>query len=348
MLMVVTDLLNGIIFEAGNIAAVSDATAVGVLAFILPGSLYLIFGLIYIEKSMVNSYRMYYKNQKKETKDESKVVELSLISLVSFAGTIVYFIGDNFYIVEQIRHGTFLTTLNSSTKIESFEKINNIQPPFLVLGIVLYQAIPIGIKILFKSWKGDSDETAMADLNLSSSEIKGSIFYGALKIAVVTVALDSLFTVIQKNGICPGPNVIAYIWILWLIISVMYVMILLISGILGCIRLYQDNSKGKKVWVWDCVLGWIAIVGLSVAFPLYLLGDNRLPLDCYYLSSSRSDANGSILRLCFLLVALIVYALSALYLFYALLNFSKAKEVENSNNHNKEMSMNKIEHKNVF
>lgn len=344
--MVVTDLLNGIIFEAGNITAVSDATAVGVLAFILPGSLYLIFGLMYIEKSMV---KMYYKNQKKETKDESKVIELSLISLVSFVGTLVYFIGDNFYIVEQIRHGTFLTTLNSSTKIESFEKIDNIQPPFLVLGIVLYQAIPTGIKILFKSWKGDSDETAMADSNLSSSEIKGSIFCGALKIAVVTVALDSLFTVIQKNGICPGPNVIAYIWILWLIISVIYVVILLIRGILGCIRLYQDNSKGKKVWVWDCVLGWIAIVGLSVAFPIYLLGDNRLPLDCYYLSSSRSDANGSILRLCFLLVALIVYGLASLHLFFALFpKFSKAKEVDYSNNQNKEMSMNKIGHKNVF
>ena len=58
----------------------------GLSAFILPGILYLILGLMYVETTMVNSYKMY-KNFGR--KGEKKVLELSLISLISFVGTFI-------------------------------------------------------------------------------------------------------------------------------------------------------------------------------------------------------------------------------------------------------------------
>ena len=103
----------------------------------------------------------------------------------------------------------------------------------------------------------------------------------------------------------------------------------------GCINL----GKNLKRHACDCVVGWTAIVALCVAFPLYLIGDNRLPLDCY---SSLSDTNRSSLRLFFLLLALIVYVLLSVHLFIALFNknlirddSSKTEAKMYSNNHSK-------------
>ena len=59
---------------------------------------------------------------------------------------------------------------------------------------------------------------------------------------------------------------------------------------------------------------WIAII--TVAFGLYLLGDNRQPLDCYF--SSISAMNSSIIRLAFLSVSFIVYSVTCAYFLVAI------------------------------
>ena len=51
----------------------------------------------------------------------------------------MYLIGDNFYIIEEIRQDQLLMNLNSTAlQMDTFGRINSIQPTVLVLAIIFF------------------------------------------------------------------------------------------------------------------------------------------------------------------------------------------------------------------
>ena len=99
-------------------------------------------------------------NKDIEQKDaiKLKIIEIVSISVVSF---FIYFVADNYHLVEQVRRDGFSNVLNisddgSDTSIGTFVKINDIQPPLLVLGILFHQTIPKGLRAIFKPYTKDA------------------------------------------------------------------------------------------------------------------------------------------------------------------------------------------------
>ena len=293
--MLVADLLNGIIFESGNLAR-TNAVAYGVVAFLIPGTLFMIVASNHVLIAIYNTYT----KLKKTDYAVSKTCEMTLISIVSFIGVIIYFVADNYYLVEQIRHNKFLTDFNSTTEIGVFVNINSIQPPLLVLGIIFHQAIPRAIKAVTRPHTKDPD-----------SADEDSIYLGVMNMTVATLEFDSLFTLIQTIGICLKSIDLAFAWVLWTHLMIVYIGTLIFRAIQGYVKSY----KYSKIKFYDLVWGVLVIILTWIAFGLYLLGDNRHPLDCYL---SLSDRVKSILRLSFLVLAFVNYSFLATYFFIGL------------------------------
>ena len=73
----------------------------------------------------------------------------------------MYLIGDNFYIIEEIRQDQLLMNLNSTAlQMDTFGRINSIQPTFLVLAIIFFRAGPYAIELICEEWEiGESMTT---------------------------------------------------------------------------------------------------------------------------------------------------------------------------------------------
>ena len=314
VLILLADLANGILYESGNIA-MTNAKTFGLVAFLFPGIIYLIGALVYIAFAVANTMK---------NLDESDdfnlqfkyIAKVLLISTSSLVGTIIYFVADNYYLVEQIKQDEFLNALNDTTsEIGIFIKINAIQPPFLVLAILFYHAIPKAIKTLFKESDSSNNEVSSKMSNSSNNKVpsetsnssrdEDSIYVGIWNVAVITTDFDTWFTLIQTTGVCLYAQ-LSFVWVLLVFMSLTYCVVLVLGSLIG----YYVSRKSNHYKEFDGVIGSLMIASLLIAFELYLLGDNRQPLDCY---ASLSDRSKSILRLLFLLLAFLSYFTVSVY-----------------------------------
>ena len=99
LLMLLTDLLNGFIYEIGNLAQHNPRT-VGQVAFILPGMIYALLGLPY-----VILYPTFFSRG-------SVIVNFlkCVMGVSSMIGLCLYLVGDNYYLIEQIDRDEFIVT----------------------------------------------------------------------------------------------------------------------------------------------------------------------------------------------------------------------------------------------
>ena len=67
----------------------------------------------------------------------------------SVFGLIMYIFADNFIIFTEIQQNLLLSDFNDTAlQIDTLNQINSVQPTFLVLAIIFYQAIPYAIQLL--------------------------------------------------------------------------------------------------------------------------------------------------------------------------------------------------------
>ena len=277
LIMLLADLMNGFIYEIGNLAQ-TDARTVGHVAFILPGIFYLVFGLLYICicPCIVCEERM------------TGCIVKYAISISSLIGLTLYLIGDNYYLVEQINEDKFITTLNNATlKVEILNRINAIQPSFLLLSIMFHRAIPQILMVFIRKFEKDQDN------------INDSFFIGMMNTLVLTTELDSWFTMVQSTNDCSSQ--LKWVWTMWMLMIAVYTVLLLTNSIFGLhtSENYHDKDPNCQSCCGTCMIAFIVI-----AFALYLLGDNRQPLDCYPSLSARGRSG---LKFFFIFVAAVIY-----------------------------------------
>lgn len=273
LIMLLADLLNGFIYEIGNMAQ-TNARTVGRVAFILPGILYALCGLSYFIGYLVV----------KEEELKIKAVKI-LMGMSSLVGLTLYLIGDNYYLIEQIHTDKFVDTLSNTTqKIEILNRINAVQPSFLLLSIIFYRVIPQILKIFIREWVKDSSETKNSSFRI-----------GMMNTLMLTTEFDSWFTMVQATSDCSSQ--LKWVMVMWVLMIIGYVTHMLIN------RILKTNISNGKDYEFQYFGGGYMVFFIVFAFALYLLGDNRQPLECSSLSArGRSD-----LKFFFILVAGLIY-----------------------------------------
>lgn len=270
--MLIADLLNGIIYECGNIAQ-SNARAVGLVAFIIPSIFFVVLSVAYIIYTVIKIFRS-------EDFQLGKIFNF-VFSIFSLAGLILYLIADNYYLIEQINNDVFIIALNdtSEIKLEIIQRINAIQPSFLFFAIILYRIIPQGFSGLIKH--GNDDDIVSED---------DSVWIGVIHALMVITDFDSWFTLIQSTNDCSIQ--LKWVWAMWVVIIALYMVYMLIRSTIGCYK----NSDGA-------ICAYPVMIFIMIAFLFYLLGDNRQPLDCHLVGYSRSS-----LKLFFLICAFCIFS----------------------------------------
>ena len=278
LIMLLADLLNGLIYEIGNIVQ-TNARTVGRAAFILPGIFYAVCGLIYFIRYLVII----------EDKPKKLKFIKALMGISSLAGLTLYLIGDNYYLIEQIRTDKFVDTLSNTTqKTEILNRINAIQPSFLLLSIIFYRVIPQILKIFIRKWFKDTSEAK-----------NSSYFIGMRNTLVLTTEFDSWFTMIQATRDCSSQ--LNWVLAMFLLMIIGYITHMLINSIL---EMNTNNRKHPfQYFSGGCMVFFIV---LNFAFAFYLLGDNRQPLEC---SSSLSARRRSGLKFFFIFVAGVIHSI---------------------------------------
>ena len=276
LIMLLADLLNGLIYEIGNLVQ-TNARTVGRVAFILPGIFYAVCGMIYFIRYLVII----------EDKPKKLKFIKALMGISSLTGLTLYLIGDNYYLIEQIRTDKFVDTLSNTTqKIEILNRINAIQPSFLLLSIIFYRAIPLILKIFIRKWFKDSSETK-----------NSSYFIGMRNTLVLTTEFDSWFTMVQATSDCSSQ--LNWVVAMFMLMIIGYVTHMLISSIL------ELNIKDRKDCNFQFSVGGYMVYFIAFAFVFYLLGDNRQPLECSPLSARKRSG----LKFFFIFVAGIIYSI---------------------------------------
>lgn len=210
--MLLTDLLNGFIYEIGNLAQHNPRT-VGHVAFILPGMIYALLGLPY-----VFLYPIYF-SRGTFTENVLKCV----MGVSSMIGLCLYLVSDNYYLIEQIDRDEFIVTLKNATiKVEILNKINAIQPSFLLLSIMFHRAIPQLVMIFIRKIQQEEDTTRPND----------SFFIGMINALVLTTELDSWFTMIQSTNDCSAQ--LKWVWVMWFLMIAVYTALLVMNS--ACCR----------------------------------------------------------------------------------------------------------------
>lgn len=274
--------MNGIIYQISNLQ-ITKARTLGLVATLCPGILFLLGATAYLFTAPFTIWSDFKCGER---------VKLLFIGCSTLIGLTMYFIADNYYVIEEIRQDMLLANLNgTSLQLDTYNTINSIQPTFLVLAIVFFRAIPYAIELLCKECNIDES------LN---GKTKQSVYVGILNVVVITIEFDSWFTIIQTVGDCstqPHAQLISA-WLLWSIMIVIYGTVMFFSGMIG----YFNDKLDPGIC--DFCLGIIMTIVLSAGFGLYLLSDNVQPLDCYTALTAR---NRSIMRLSFLTFSLANY-----------------------------------------
>ena len=277
LLMLLTDLMNGFIYEIGNLAQQNPRT-VGHVAFILPGTIYALSGSSYIILYLVRFSR------------EPSIVRAlkCTMGISSIIGLCLYLVGDNYYLIEQIERDEFIVTLNNVTlKNKILNQINTIQPSFLLLSIMFHRAIPQILKIFIRKFQRDI-------------EYNDSFFIGTINALVLTTELDSWFTMVQSTNNCSSQ--LKWVWAMWFLMIAVYTALLVINGVVGFSTGYRDSGAFQ-----GCC-GGLVVVFTVITFGFYLLGDNRQPLDCYLSNAARSST-----KLLFVIIAGIIYTTVSIF-----------------------------------
>ena len=281
------DILNGIMHEFGSISVTSASVVIsGHLALILPGTIFVVTGIAYL---------IYANCKHLKIREDSKLIRIGnvVISISIFVGSILHFIGDNLpSLAEQLRNDANETTSSNDLVAE----VNYIQLFLLIMAVLMHRVIPYSFGKLVEKCPNKGEQKVKEKV---SDKTYSSIFKEVVFTSIVTVEFEAWFTVIQSTGTCSQTQ-LALVWTLWVVMFIVYGLVLIAKIILHVHTTYN-------VLLWSRYLvGTILGIFVSMAFGLYLLGDNKQPLDCY---QDLSDKEINIVKLCFLCVSFLSFVI---------------------------------------
>ena len=280
------DIVNGIMHEFGSIIMTSASVVIsGLLALILPGTIFVITGIAYL----IYADRKYLKT----TEDSKLITTVNIvISIFIFFGSILHYVGDNLpSLAEQLRNDVNETVSNNNLIAE----INSIQLFLLVMAVLMYRILPYGFGKLIEMCSIKDEQNTKE--NKMSDKRYSSIFKEAVFASIVTIEFEAWFTVTQSAGTCSRIQ-LALVWTWWVVMFIVY-------GLVLIARITIHVHTSHNILLWSRYLVGITIgIFLSIAFGLYLLGDNMQPLNCY---QDLSDKDISIVKLCALCVSLLSF-----------------------------------------
>ena len=302
-----TDNLNGIIKQIGNVIATTEAQKVSTyLAVIFPGILLFTFGLIYTP--LLNIHRL----RDNGKKCFGKIVNI-IISWSIFFGGISYFVGDNIVeTTEQILtddnfNGSMIMTSDTAHVLTT---VKSIRPVLLILALILHDILPYEFKQAQN--KDSRGKYTKSDDKEHEEDMDYSLYKEMVNTAVLIIKFDSWFTIIQGAGNCASTIQLGLVWFLWFLLSFG------VYGILIGIRIfsYCDGHRhvGQDHFRSNLFYGLIMAIVFLIAFALSLLGDNSQPLDCYQQVSPT-------VKLCFLLISFLSF-LSSIVIYIVYLSFT--------------------------
>ena len=288
-----TDNLNGIIKQVGNVIATKDAQIISTsLAVIFPGIFLVSFGLIYTPLLNVHQLR------DNGEKCFGKIVNI-IVSWSVFFGGISYFVGDN--IVETAEQILTDDNFNSSMIMTGdtahvLTIVKSIHPVVLILALILHDILPYEFKQ--EQNKDSRGKHTKSDDKERKEDTDYSLYKEMVNTTVLIIKFDSWFTIIQSAGSCASPIQLGLIWFLWFLLSFGVYSILISIKIFS----YCDDHRhvGQDHFRSNLFYGLIMAIVFLIAFALSLLGDNSQPLDCYQQVSPT-------VKLCFLLISFLIF-----------------------------------------
>lgn len=290
VIALICDLMNGIIYEIGNLA-LTNARINGILAFVIPEVVFIVF--IVLTATLITKAFV-----KLNCNGPCEIIICTIIILSSSIGLILYLIFDNYYIIEQIQQDQYLIALNDTDEMEDIHgRINAIQPSLLLLAILFFKGIPKVFKKIL-TWYGDTNsETEDA---YDYDDLNKSIWIGMFNVLTLTTEFDAWFTLIQHFNDC---SIQVYlVWVLWICMVCLFLFFLICVFSCTIGRCWDDYDK------WAVVVSIPLIICIVTTFSLYLLGDNRQPLDCYDTLTEGFDGKlRSGIKLLFLSIAFVSY-----------------------------------------
>ena len=302
-----TDNLNGIIKQIGDIVATTEAQNISAYsAVIFPGIFLFTFGLIYTPLLNVHQLR----DNNKKCHGPGIIVNI-IVSWSVFFGSISYFLGDNIVETTELilfeSHDFNGSMTNNTT--HTLTTVKSIHPILLILALLLHDILPYEFKqIQIK----DCREKGKSDDKERKEDTDNSLYKEMVNIAVLVIKFDSWFTIIQSAGICTSQVQLGFVWFLWFLLSFG------VYSILIAIKVYSYCSgyrqKKENYFKSNILYGLIMAAVFFIAFALSLLGDNSYPLDCYQQVSP-------IVKLCFLLVSFASF-LSSIVIYIVYLSFT--------------------------
>ena len=181
-----TDNLNGIIKQIGNIVDTTEAQNVSAyLAVIFPGILLVTFGLIYTPLLNVHQLR------DNGEKCFGKIVNI-IVSWLVFFGGISYFVGDNIVeTAEQILtddnfNGSMIMTGNTA---HILTVVKSIHPAVLILALILHDILPYEFKQ--EQNKDSRGKHTKSDDKERKEDTDYSLYKEMVNTAVLIIKFDS-------------------------------------------------------------------------------------------------------------------------------------------------------------
>ena len=176
-------------------------------------------------------------------------------ALLVTIGGLVYLVGDNLPSVME-GYGNQLNCCDGSSCFQQIQAAG-----FGLLVIATVTNFPTFIdKLLFHS-KGDQ-------CNSDTIPIHVRVFF----LMASFHELDTLYSALQRvTSTCPDGSTVIGIWISWVVFTVTFLLVLLLS-----VNLYFRCNNS----ICDCIGSNIHSVLMFIGLASYLLADNRLPLAC--------------------------------------------------------------------
>ena len=150
-------------------------------------------------------------------------------------------------------------------------------------------------------------------------KLKNHISYYSLSMFAILVKIDAFFTILSttfaSTDYCSHRNIILG-WTFFGLFVIVGAPAVILTGAYAVYKLHEKNCiKKKQVVKWTMIP---AVILLSISLPLYILADNKQPLDCAWGCDSLADnataiailrcnttANASA-KLCLMLVTLVL------------------------------------------
>ena len=192
---------------------------------------------------------------KNDVKNDSQSWPQALLVTI---GGLVYLVGDNLPSVME-GYGNQLNCGNGSTCLQQIQAAG-----FGLLVIATVTNFPTFIdKLLFHN-QADQCSSDTIPIHVRVFFLMASFH-----------ELDTLYSALQSvTSICPDDSTVISIWISWVVYTVSFLLVLLLS-----VNLYfQCKCNNKSIC--DCIGSNIHSVLMFIGLASYLLADNRLPLAC--------------------------------------------------------------------